>query len=117
MFVRIQLWSLLATILYLVMIIWSVRQKRLKEAYALLWLFSGVVMLIVSVWPGCLQILSDWLGIYYPPVTLLLLMLGGVVLVLFQYSQLLSRNQEKISRLAQEIALLSQKIEALKKKE
>lgn len=108
---KIQLICLCGSIIYLLIILWSVRQRRLKEAYALLWVLSGIVLIIFSIWMNCLRMISDWIGIVYPPTTLFLLMFGGMVVVLFQYSLVLSRNQERISRLAQEIALLKEKIE------
>ena len=112
----IQLIALSGSFLFLAIVLWSVRQKKLKEAYSLLWLFTGMILLFVSIWPRSLHLVSEWIGIVYPPATLFLLLLCGIILILFQYALLLSRNQEKISRLAQEIALLKQELEKLKEK-
>ena len=111
----IQVVSLVGNIVFLLLILWSVRQKKLKEAYAMLWILIGVMMLGVSFYPNVLRWVSQYIGIVYPPATLFLLLLCGVVVILFQYSLLLSRNQEKISRLTQEIALLKNELEKLKK--
>lgn len=111
----IQLISIPASLIFLLIIILCVRQKKLKEAYAMLWLLSGMIMLAIAIFPNVLRIISKLIGIVYPPATLFLLLLSGVIVILFQYSLLLSRNQEKISRLAQEIALLKNEIEKLKK--
>ena len=99
----------------LLLILWSVRQKKLKEAYAMLWVLIGVMLLGISLFPSVLRLISQYIGIFYPPATLFLLLLCGVITILFQYSLLLSRNQERISRLAQEVALLKNEIENLKK--
>ena len=117
MFSAIQLISLAGSIVFLLMIVLCVRQKKLKEAYALLWLLIGIVMLVISLKPELLRWISEWMGIVYPPATLFLLLLCGVLVILFQYSLLLSRNQERISRLTQEIALLQNELEKLKKNE
>ena len=111
----IHILSVIGSIIFLLMILWSVRQKKLKEAYALLWLVTGIGMLVISVFPALLHYISELVGIFYPPATLFLLLLCGVIMILFQYSLLLSRNQEKVSRLAQEIALLKNELEKLKK--
>ena len=111
----IQLIALLGSFLFLAIVLWSVRQKKMKEAYSLLWLFTGIVMLFVSIWPRSLHLVSEWIGIVYPPATLFLLLLCGIILILFQYALLLSKNQERISRLAQEIAILKKELDALKK--
>ena len=112
----IQLLSLAGSVVFLLLIFWSVRQKKLKEAYAMLWVLTGMMMLGVSIYPSVLHFISHYIGIVYPPAALFLLLLCGVIMILFQYSLLLSRNQEKISRLTQEVALLKNEIENLKKK-
>ncbi|MBE6385314.1 MAG: DUF2304 domain-containing protein [Lentisphaerae bacterium] len=111
----IQLIAVAGSLLFLFVVLWSVRQKKLKEAYALLWLFTGVVILFFSIWPRSLRLISELIGIVYPPATFFLLLLAGIILILFQYALLLSRNQEKISRMAQEIALLKNELEKLRK--
>jgi hypothetical protein len=60
-------------------------------------------------------LISKVIGIYYPPATLFLALLFGIILLLFQHVLILSRNQEKISRLTQEIAILKNKLEKLEK--
>ena len=110
-----QILSILGSIIFLLIIIWSVRQKKLKEAYAILWILIGTGMLFVSIVPNILRVVSNLLGIVYPPATLFLLLLCSVFVILFQYSLLLSRNQERISRLTQEIALLKNELEKLKR--
>jgi hypothetical protein len=112
---KIQLVSLAGSILFLLIILWSVRQKRLKEAYALLWLLSGIGLVVISIWMNILRVVSQWIGIVYPPMTLYLFMFMGITLILFQYSLVLSKNQERISRLTQELALLRQELEKLRK--
>ncbi len=114
---KIQIICTVGSICFLAMIFFSVRQKKLKEAYAILWIFSGLIMLVLSVWTDCLRKISDLIGIIYPPATLFLFLLCGIILILFQYSLLLSKNQERISRLAQEIALLKAEIEEMRKKQ
>ena len=103
-------------IVFLLLILWSVRQKKLQEAYAILWLLIGIMMITVSLHPKILRAISKIIGIQYPPATLFLLLLCGVIVILFQYSLLLSKNQARISRLTQEVALLKQELEKLKEK-
>lgn len=114
-FSQIQLVSIPGSLIFLAIILICVRQKKLQEAYAMLWLLIGVIMLILAIVPNVLRSISKLIGIVYPPATLFLLLLCGMLVILFQYSLLLSRNQEKISRLAQEIALLKHELEKQKK--
>lgn len=112
----IQIISLTGSLFFLLLILWSVRQKRLQEAYAILWLLIGIMITAVSLNINFLRTISELIGIQYPPATLFLLLLCGVIVILFQYSLLLSKNQARISRLTQEIALLKQELEKLKEK-
>src|SRR5574344_1918878 len=107
----IQYVSLVGSLLFIAIIINCVRKKLLKEAYALLWLLTGGLLVLVSVWTDLLRLISRRIGIVYPPATLFLLLIAGMLLILFQYSLLLSKNQERIMRLAQEVALLREKLE------
>ena len=116
MLTKIQIISIAGSLTFLLILFLCVRQRRLKEAYAIFWLFFGVLMLVLSIWTDCLRKISEMVGIVYPPATLFLFLLCGTEMILFQYSLLLSRNQERISRLAQEVALLRNEIEELRKK-
>lgn len=111
----IHILSVIGSVFFLLIILWSVRQKKLKEAYALLWLLIGSCMFVIAAVPALLRYISELVGVLYPPAMLFLLLLCGVIMLLFQYSLILSRNQEKISRLAQEISLLKNELEKLKK--
>ena len=116
MLTKIQIISITGSLTFLLILFLCVRQKRLKEAYAILWFFFGLLMLVLSIWTECLWKVSEMVGIYYPPATLFLFLLCGTEMILFQYSLLLSRSQDRVSRLAQEIALLRNEIEKLREK-
>ena len=48
-----------------------IRGRRLKERYALLWLATGLVLLVLSAWRGGLNTIAGWLGVgTYPPAIL-----------------------------------------------
>ena len=114
-FTRVQLIALIGSITFILTILWYVRQKRIKEAYAMLWLLAGVCMVVMALWSNLLDTVSKAIGIVYPPATLFLILQGGCILILFQYTILLSRTQGRVSRLSQEIALLRRELEELKK--
>ena len=111
---KIQIISIAGSLTFLLILFLCVRQKRLKEAYAILWFFFGLLMLVLSIWTDCLWTISELVGIAYPPATLFLFLLCGTEMILFQYSLLLSRSQERVSRLAQEIALLRNEVEKMR---
>ena len=112
----VQWYSLAGSLIFLLMVLDSVRRQRLREAYALIWIFLAVGMILISLWTDILKFISDILGILYPPATLFLLLLVGILLLLFQYSIVISMHHERILRLTQEIALLKEKLNRMEKR-
>jgi hypothetical protein len=94
----------------LVVVIEMIRRGRLKEKYALLWLFAGAVLLVLSVSRGLLEYVSFLVGIYYPPSFLFLLAFLFLLLITLHFSSVISGLSEKNKQLAQELALLRQEI-------
>ena len=111
MYSTIQWYSLLGSLLFLIIVLDAVRRQRLREAYALIWLFITGSMVVVSLWTDVLRLFSNILGIAYPPATLFLILTVGILLLLFQYSIVISIHNEKLKHLSQEIALLKEKLE------
>lgn len=112
---KIQIVSLLGSIIFIYIVLHQVWRQRLKEAYALLWVMTGIAFMVVSIWTNILKIISDLIGIVYPPATLFLLMLMGILFIIFQYSLVLSKRAEEMKRLTQWIAILEDRIVKLEK--
>ena len=91
---------------FLFIVIGAILQKRLQEAYALIWILLSLAMLAISLWTRLLNLLAKLLGIQTPAFALLLLMSCGTLLLLFQLTIVLSAQAEKIRRLTEEVALL-----------
>jgi len=113
---KVQLVAILGSLLLLGIILGLVRNRRLREEHALLWLLTGIILLVLSLVRPLLDILSRWMGIYYPPAALFLIGFGFTLLILMHFSVLVSDLAERNKRLAQEIALLKRELEEIKKK-
>jgi hypothetical protein len=101
-----------ASIALIGVIIELIRSHRLRERYALLWLLTGLVLLLFSVWRGGLNTVADWAGVTgYPPAVLFALGLLFVIVVLLHYSMVLSKLSDQNTILAQRIALLEAEVE------
>jgi hypothetical protein len=107
---RIQLVSIIAALLVLVIIFELVRRRRLMERYALLWLGSGFVLLGLAVWRGALERLAEGLGIFYPPNALFLIAFGFVLFLLMHFSLAVSRLSDQSKVLAQRLAMLEERV-------
>jgi hypothetical protein len=94
----------------LFLILELVRRKRLMERYALLWLFSTVILLVLAVWNGLLTSVAHALGISYPPSALFAVAFGVVLVLLVHFSLAVSRLSDQNKVLAQRLGLLQRQI-------
>ena len=106
---RIQIVAILASAALLLVILELVRQRRLLERYALLWLFSALVLLALAVWKDFLETIASAIGIIYPPNALFLVAFGFVMVLLLHFSIAVSRLADQSKVLAQRVALLEER--------
>jgi hypothetical protein len=95
----------------LLLILELVRRKRLMERYALLWLFSTLLLLVLAVWSGLLNSLAHALGISYPPSALFAVAFGVVLVLLVHFSLAVSRLSDQNKVLAQRLGLLQRQVQ------
>ena len=105
----IQIVSIAGCALLLLIVLELVRQRRFLERYALLWLFSALVLLGLAVWRGALEVIANALGIIYPPNALFVVAGGFVLVLLLHFSLAVSRLSEQSKVLAQRQALLEER--------
>jgi hypothetical protein len=107
---RLQLVSVLAALLLLVVVLDLVRRRRLLERYALLWLGAAIVILALAAWSNALERLASALGIISPPNALFFVALGFIVVLLLHFSAAVSRLTDQSKVLAQRLALIEQRM-------
>jgi hypothetical protein len=99
-----------ASFLVLLTIVQFVRQKRLEERYALLWLVAGVLMLVAPLFVTGIDDVSRALGFQYPPAFVLLVGFVALCLINLQFSVAISHLTDQNRRLAQRFALLERRL-------
>ena len=115
--VRIQVVAIAAAAGLLFVLLELVRRRSLLERYALLWLFSALVLLALAVWRGLLQEVAGVLGVAYPPNALFLIAFGFVLVLLLHFSLAVSRLSDQTKVLAQRLALLEERLERRRRPE
>ena len=111
---RLQILAIVVTGGLFVLVFELVRQRRLLERYALLWLFSSAVLLGLSIWRGALEELASAVGIFYAPSALFAVAFGFVLVLLLHFSLVISRLAEQTKVLAQRIGLLQHEVDELR---
>jgi hypothetical protein len=110
---RMQLVAILATAALFLVVFELVRRRRLMERYALLWMFSTVVLLGLAVWKQALEQIASAVGIFYAPSALFAIAFGFVLVLLLHFSLVISRLADQTKVLAQRLSLLQQRIDEL----
>ena len=107
---RIQILTICVAAVLLVGVIELVRRRRLLERYALVWLFSSLVLLGLAVWRGALDRIAAQIGVAYPPNALFIVAFGFVLWMLLHFSIAVSRLSDQSKVLAQRLALLEERM-------
>ena|SRR5690349_14894334 len=113
---RMQIVAILATAALFLTVFEMVRRRRLMERYALLWLFSTVVLLGLAVWKDALEEVASAVGIYYAPSALFAIAFGFVLVLLLHFSLVISRLADQTKVLAQRLSLMQQRLDELEGK-
>jgi len=111
---RIQIITGATSILLLVIVFELIRRRRLKEEYSLLWLLSGVVILIFSIFPNLLGIISKVMGMYYLTALFVISFLF-LLLIVLHFSTVISQLSERNKELTQELSILDFRFKELDK--
>lgn len=107
MSIRIKCVIIVVLILGLLKILGLIKKNKLELKYALSWLFLELGILIITLIPNLLNVVSKALGIYNEINMLFFLGFVFIILVIFSLTMSLSRNSERVRKMAQEIALSS----------
>jgi len=104
---KVSIAATLASILLLLVVLELIRSRRLRERYALLWIATGLVLLVLSAWRGGLNTIAGWVGVQtYPPAVLFAVALLFVLVVLLHFATVISKVTDQNVVLAQRLALV-----------
>ncbi|MDY0041224.1 MAG: DUF2304 domain-containing protein [Desulforhabdus sp.] len=83
-----------------------VRRDYLHTRYAIWWLCIAVGVLVLGFFPGLVDMVGSPFGVHYPPILLVILCLGLVLIKMLTMDLERSRHERELRRLAQRLALL-----------
>jgi hypothetical protein len=108
---KIQIISIIASLIIFFVVVNLIRRRKLKTEYSLIWLAVSVTFVIFSFWRNGIDKLASLFGIAYAPSVLFIILLIGIILLLIEFSIIISKQAEHIKVLVQEMALLKQELE------
>lgn len=107
---RVQIVSITFAVVVLFGVFELVRQRRLRERYALVWMGAALVLLILAIWKNLLADLSHAVGIATPSNALFVVAFAFVLLLLLNFSVSVSRLADQTRVLAQRLALTEERL-------
>ena len=113
---RARLFFVCLGLVVLFFVINLVRTKKLKEEYALLWLFMAATLVVAPLLIDIIDAVSFAIGIDYPPALMIVIALVCFVLIFFQISVTISRFSEQIKSLGQDLALVRKRLQDLEER-
>lgn len=116
MLLKIQIFIGLLSFFLFIVTFELIRREKLREEYSLLWLFTGVVILIFSIWPEYFlsQFFTKVTGIFYLSAVVLLAFIF-LLLIVFHFSVVISKLTNQNKELAQRYGLLELELNEIKK--
>lgn len=99
--------------IYFILIFGLLKKGSLSLKYTLAWLFSGVVMLVLTIWPSIIYFLARLVGIQSGMNGLFVAAVGFILIILMTITSIVSNQRNKIKTLTQEIAFLEKRVREL----
>jgi hypothetical protein len=107
---RIQFFAVFGSLAIAAFIFELIRKRKLQEKYSLLWFFSAVVMIVLSLWRDLLERTASLLGVYYAPSALFITAALCALVMFLHLTTVVSRLTEQNKTLAQEIGILREEL-------
>ena len=111
---RVQVFAIVGSVALLLLVLELVRRRQLAEEYSALWILSSLVLIGISVKRNVIDIVARWLGVYYPPAVLLLLLVGIIAMASLSFSVILSKQRRQLDRLIEENAILAAELREIR---
>ncbi len=102
---------IIASILFFAFIVNMVRSKRMELKYALTWILTSTSFVLLSIFPGILDVISEILHVKEPVNAIFLSVIFLLLVIVFTLTLALSRNSRRVKVLSQEIAIIKLKME------
>ncbi|MDT7786973.1 MAG: hypothetical protein QOF58_5392 [Pseudonocardiales bacterium] len=103
--------AIIGSVLILLGIMELLRRRQLSEKYAVLWLVVGLLLLVLTIFPGLLGSLSAVAGVEVPSNLLFFTAIVFLIGVALHLSWELSRLEDETRKLAEDLAILRLDVE------
>lgn len=110
---RLQIVAVIAVLVFFIILISLLKKNKLALRYSLLWMLSGLVMLILALFPGLLDKFAHLIGVYSSVNALFAVLISCGLMLMISFTVIVSKEKREIVRLVQENAILEERIRRL----
>ncbi len=107
---RLKMVAIGLSLALMILIVELVRRRRLREEYSWLWLLTGAVIFVLTVWFDVLVWISALIGAKAPASTLFFFGVLFSMVISLYFSVRISALTDQVKNLTQELAILSSQV-------
>ena len=104
------------TLIYMFLILRSIRLKKINVSFSIFWLITGVALIICAIVPELVEWISNKLGFSAPSNMIFCITIFLAFYLIFNLTVVISKETKKNTTLVQEISLLKKKVKNLEEK-
>ena len=104
---------IIITLIYVFLILKSIRKKKLQISFSVFWLITGGVLIIALLIPNLVESIATLLGFEVPANMIFCITIFVAFYLIFNLTVALSKENRKSTLLIQEISMLKSRIEKL----
>ena len=107
---RLVITLLVGLLVYFFIILMLLKYKEISLKYTLLWLLSGLLLVLLVIFPSILTWLSNVLGFQSNMNGLMVMGVAFIIVIIMSLTSIVSKQSNKIRNLVQYTALLEKRI-------
>lgn len=113
---KFQIVLIIAAIIYFLLLIKLLKDRVIIMKYALLWILTGLTLLLLALFPESLRFFADLLGIYSDTNFLFVAIISFLLMISISLTHIVSRLNEENKNHTQEIAIIEERLRKVEKK-
>jgi len=113
--VRLTITLLIGLVLYFVIVLMLLKNKKISLKYTLLWLLSGLLLVILVAFPSILSSISALFVFQSSMNGLIVMLIAFVIIIVMSITSIVSNQSRKIKNLVQYSAMLEKRVRELEK--
>lgn len=100
--------SIVFFIVLVCLVLYLVRKKRISVKYSLVWIIPSVILIIFTLWPGCMVAITKLLGFKTASNMVIAALIGLLLVINLSLTVIVTNQKDKIRLLIQEVSLLKE---------